>query len=269
MEIYLNVLKRSAIDILDVDEINNIIEKMEISENSKRIYAYYYKKFLKNNNYQNLVLKVKSYKQQSKKVEALSESQVCQIRKLLLSNLERYVFEIFLITGIRIGEYDDLINSQISENTVYFYCKKNKKWRYAAITDELIELQNSINKNLSRKQIRTIFDKISNLAYEKQIISFKLTPHTMRHTCGSLLRVRGVDYDEIADYLADEVSTVRKYYITLNRSYMKQVGLSLTNRWDEIFDLATARKIINRQKRKLIVQSERIKFLEDEIKNKK
>lgn len=269
MEIYLNVLKRSAIDILDVDEINNIIDKMEISENSKRIYAYCYKKYLKTNNYQNLVPKVKSYKQQSKKVEALSESQVCQIRSLPLSNLEKYLFELFLITGIRIGEYDNLISSQISENTVYFYCQKNKKWRYAVITDELIGLQNSINKNLSRKQIRTIFDKISNLAYKKQIISFKLTPHMMRHTCGSLLRVRGVDYDEIADYLADEVSTVRKYYITLNRSYMKQVGLSLTNRWDEIFDLTTARKIINRQKRKLIVQSERIKFLENEIKNKK
>lgn len=268
MEIYLNVLKRSAVDILNVDEINAIIEKMNISDNSKRIYAYCYKKFLKNNNLQDLSLKVKNYKQESKKIDALSENQVCKIRNLLSNNLEKYIFELFLITGLRIGEYDNLINSPISENTVYFYCQKNKKWRYAVITDEIIELQKSINKNLSRKQIRTVFDKISDLAFKNQIISFKLTPHIMRHTCGSLLRIRGVDYDEIADYLADEVSTVKQYYITLNRGYMKQVGLSLTNKWNEVFDLTTAKKIINRQNRKLIVQNERIKFLENELKNK-
>lgn len=270
MEIYLNVLKRIAVDILDVEEINKIIENMKISDSSKRIYSYCYKKFLKKNNYNDLVVKVKSYKQEFKKVDSLSESQVCQIRDLLISDLEKYVFELFLITGIRIGEYDNLINSPILENTIYFYCQKNKKWRYAVITDDIISLQKSIfNKNLSRKQIRTVFDNISKRAFDNNIITFKLTPHTMRHTCGSLLRVRGVDYDEIADYLADEVSTVRKYYITLNRSYMKQVGLSLTNRWNDIFDLATARKIINRQNRKLIIQKERIKFLEHEIKNKK
>lgn len=270
METYLNVLKRRAVDFLDVDEINNIIEKMEISDNSKRIYVYSYKKYLKNNNYENLVLKVKNYKQQSRKIDALSENQVCQIRNLLTNKTEKYIFELFLITGIRLGEYDNLVNAELLENTTYFYCFKNKKWRYAVISDEIIALQKSIpNKNLTRKQIRSLFDKISYKALSSKIINFKLTPHIMRHTCGSMLRIRGVDYDDIADYLGDEVATVKKYYITLNKNYMKQVGLALTNKWSEMFDLATARKIITRQNLKLMVQRERIKFLENELKSKK
>ena len=252
----------SMCDLFDIDQVNKIISQMQIKDASKRMYVYWIKK-----HYEKIGFTPKKelidFEQNSKHKPALTWNQVENI-KLFLDDQQRFIFNLFLVSGIRISEYSVLINSPIKENKVFFKCPKNGKERYTAFPQELIDLSKQVKINLTQKQIRTIFDKIANQAIEKKIVDFKITPHTMRHTCGSLLRNKGWGYEEIADYLADDIKTVTKYYISLNGEYMKSIGYSLFYDSDETLDLNAANEIIRRKERQIQKLKDRINYLENE-----
>ncbi len=56
-------------------------------------------------------------------------------------------------------------------------------------------------------------------------LTISLSPHVLRRTKGSLLRMNGAALEDIADILGHKkLDTTRKYYSKLNQQYMKSVS---------------------------------------------
>ena len=53
------------------------------------------------------------------------------------------------------------------------------------------------------------------------------TPHTLRHTCASMLAQKGVDVDTIADYLAADRQTIWRVYRRQHPDYLKSAADAL------------------------------------------
>ena len=54
-----------------------------------------------------------------------------------------------------------------------------------------------------------------------------VTPHVLRHTCATLLAMRGISLDQIADFLAADPATVARYYRKHQPDYLRPAAAAL------------------------------------------
>ena len=117
---------------------------------------------------------------------------------------------------MRVGEFISIKWDLIESTTIPVKTSKNKnEYRYTFISQETFDtIQRLIQNNFD-------FSKLSedNIQYElrqlgkKSQLTISLSPHVLRRTKGSLLRLNGAKLEDIADVLGHKsMETTRKYY---------------------------------------------------------
>ncbi len=216
-----------SVDLFDIDAINNYIENLDVSNNTKRMYAYYACKFLDDHNVDSS--SVHRYEQQFKTVKNdLTYEEVQKCKSNIPDQELNFIFNGLLDTGMRIQEFCDIDWLQVNDNCISIKTIKNKnEYRNTFLSAEtfkvLQELQNSNFdfKFINRKHIQYRLAWLG----KKSGLSISLSPHVLRRTKGSLLRMNGAALEDIADVLGHKnMETTRKYYSKLNRQYIKSVS---------------------------------------------
>lgn len=223
---------KKEIDVFDLELVNNYISKMEISNNSKRMYVFQLKKY-----YQLLNVdcsKLNEYKQTKNiSLRGLTFDEVEKINDITIKSNIFYhlVFRIFLETGIRLNEFLQVNWCELMSTTIEIKTLKQKsdEFRLVFITDETLSKLKLFNgstqcKNwqyLNENKIHYIFNKIEKLVG----LDISLSPHVLRRTKGTLLRMNGAGIEDIADILGhSSMDCTRIYYSKLNHSYLKSIS---------------------------------------------
>ena len=55
----------------------------------------------------------------------------------------------------------------------------------------------------------------------------RVTPHVLRHTCATMLAMKGRPLDEIADFLAADPATIHKHYRKHQPDYLRAAAKAL------------------------------------------
>lgn len=210
-----------------VASVNEFISSLQISNNSKRMVTYHWKKYAEENNldYSNLV----QYKQEFKtKKNDLTYEEVEICRSKLWNDKIKFVFNGLLETGMRVGEFVSIKWNLVDDTTIPVKTSKNQnEYRYTFISDETLSTLNRLKESFFD------FDDLNedNIQYElRQLgklaeLTISLSPHVLRRTKGSLMRLNGAKIEDIADVLGHKsMETTRKYYSKLNEQYLKSIS---------------------------------------------
>lgn len=224
---YVTKILQNVNDIKNIDEINEYIENLDISNNSKRMVVYHWKKYCEKNeiDYKN----IKNYDQEFKTTKNdLSYEEVQQIKENLTSSKIKFYFNALLETGMRISEFleVDWFNLETREIGIKT-SKNNNEYRFVFISEETFETIQELKdqgfdfSNVNEDNIQYELRKLGKVSR----INISLSPHVLRRTKGSLLRLNGAKIEDIADVLGHRsMETTRKFYSKLNRQHLKSIS---------------------------------------------
>ncbi len=189
--------------------------------------VYYWTKYCEQNNLDYVDLL--QYKQEFKTHKNdLTFEEVEKCRSKLWDDKISFIFNGLLETGMRVGEFISIKWDLIESTTIPVKTSKNlNEYRYTFISQETFDtIQKLIRNNFD-------FSKLNedNIQYElrqlgkKSQLTISLSPHVLRRTKGSLLRLNGAKLEDIADVLGHKsMETTRKYYSKLNEQYLKSIS---------------------------------------------
>jgi site-specific recombinase XerD len=170
------------------------------------------------------------------------------------------IFSLLYLLGLRVGEVHRLSIDDIDwDNKMIFIIGKSDIKRTLSISEEIktilenyLALRNHIykakennalfvSKKGNRIAIRTLEDNFNKLVKAANIIkpSGRVTPHTLRHTCATMLNEKGVKILTIQNILGhSNPDTTTKYYLhpTENRKRDALEKLSLTLFLNELIE---------------------------------
>ncbi len=215
------------VDINNQNSINEFISNLEISLNSKRMYAYWIIKYLESLGKDSSGIKRYEQAFVSKKND-LTFAEVQEVKNHLVDLEQKFIFNALLDTGARIQEFVSVDWKNVNSNEISIKTIKNQNsYRNIFLEIEtfeyLIQLQKS-NFDFSKinvKRIQYLLNKIG----KQTNLSISLSPHVLRRTKGSILRMNGAALEDIADLLGHKkLDTTRKYYSKLNIQYLKSIN---------------------------------------------
>lgn len=224
---YVNKILQNVKDIHDIEQINEYIANLNISNNSKRMIVYHWKKYCDQNqiDYKN----IKKYEQEFKTVKNdLSYEEVQQIKQNLTNPKIKFYFNSLLETGMRISEFLDVDWFNLETREIGIKTSKNKnEYRFVFISEETFETIQELKEqefdfsNVNEDNIQYELRKLGKVSH----IDISLSPHVLRRTKGSLLRLNGAKIEDIADVLGHKsMETTRKFYSKLNRQHLKSIS---------------------------------------------
>ncbi len=250
-----------SVDLLNVDAINEYLDNLQVSNNSKRMYSYHICKYMEEHGLDST--NVRRYEQVFKTTKNDLTYEEVQKCKACIDDLElSFIFNGLLDTGMRIQEFCSVEWESVNDQCIAIKTIKNKnEYRNTFLTDEtfktLLKLK-SINFNFQLINIKRIQYKLSKLG-EKAGLSISLSPHVLRRTKGSLLRMNGAALEDIADVLGHKnMETTRKYYSKLNRQYIKSVSELSTIKPSESLDLQSLQAENKLLKKQIILLQEEL-----------
>lgn len=214
-------------NINDVNSINSYIDNLSISVNSKRMYVYWICKYM--NELGLDTSKIAKYEQVFvTKKNDLTFEEIQKIKTKLWDDEINFVFNALLDTGMRVQEFVSVDWQNLDQSSISIKTIKNKnEYRNVFLLNEtfdaLLKLQKQ-NFDFSKINIKRIQYLLSKLGKDAEL-TISLSPHVLRRTKGSLLRMNGAALEDIADILGHKkLDTTRKYYSKLNQQYMKSVS---------------------------------------------
>ncbi len=250
-----------CIDLNNIEAINEYLDNLSVSNNSKRMYSYHICKYMNEHGLD--ATKVRRYEQQFKTIKndlTYDEVQKC---KACIDDLEMsFIFNGLLDSGMRIQEFCSIDWLNVDEQCIAIKTIKNKnEYRNTFLTDEtfktLLKLK-SMHFNFQLINVKRIQYKLSCLG-KKAGLTISLSPHVLRRTKGSLLRMNGAALEDIADVLGHKnMETTRKYYSKLNRQYIKSVSELSTIKPSESLDLQSLQAENKLLKKQIILLQEEI-----------
>ncbi len=250
-----------SVDLENTEAINDYLDNLQVSNNSKRMYSYHICKYMNEHGLDST--RVRHYEQQFKTVKndlTYDEVQKC---KACIDDLElSFIFNGLLDTGMRIQEFCSVEWENVNEQCIAIKTIKNKnEFRNTFLTDDTFLTLNklkSIQFNFQLINVKRIQYKLSNLG-KRAGLSISLSPHVLRRTKGSLLRMNGAALEDIADVLGHKnMETTRKYYSKLNRQYIKSVSELSTIKPSESLDLQSLQAENKLLKKQIILLQEEI-----------
>lgn len=233
-EEYLKVIKTSEaeVSIMDIEEFKSFLgSKYQASTINRKLagikayYNYLERINVIDNNPTKLVGTVKEPKRVANYLN------LKEVRKLLnvIDNIrDRLIVELFISTGLRKEELRNIKLKDISEDmTISIIGKGNKERR--------VKINKSVEKTLKKylkerksdnpylfvsKQNNQISSGALNNVIKKYSKKAKLenvTPHTLRHTCGTILYSKTKDIRLVQEYLGHESINTTERYIHMSK----------------------------------------------------
>jgi integrase/recombinase XerD len=165
---------------------------------------------------------------EDKRPRYLSKEQFTQLRSLLEGRVqERAVLEVLYATGVRISELTAMKKTDINWTERYIVIPEGK-WKTGRIvlftsecaehlkaylesrTDNLPVVFAVLNTDGSLENNCNVIEEW--FRYYSRQLGFKVTPHTMRHTCAAQMAQRGMPVECIQALLGhDKIQTTRVY----------------------------------------------------------
>ena len=209
-----------------------------LARHNHRVYRAFLKSYLGHFNMNDLkVPKIKGRVAQ-KRLKYLSLHEM----KLLIDNLplrEAILTELMFITGLRITEAVSLKLNDIDKEkfTVKGIGKGNKEFEQPISQVMVTKLTNLACIN-DRTTNETIFDyggvksPRKKALYEiqknaKDILGKHVTPHMIRHSCGTYLREKGWDLREVQEFLRHSQLETTKIYTHVDSKKLKEKSMTL------------------------------------------
>lgn len=267
MNSYVQKIIDNVSNINDIDSINEFIENLNISNNSKRMYSYWIAKHLKELNID--IQKLRKFHQTIKTSKNyLDYDEVVKIQSLELNIESKFIFNALLSSGMRVQEFVSVDWFNLNSPDFYIKTIKNKNEHrpvnISQLSFELLEtlkLQNYDFKRLTIKRIQYLLSLIS----KKINLSTKLSPHVLRRTKGSLLRLNGAALEDIADILGHKkLDTTRIYYSKTNAMYLKSISQLSELNPTEAIDIQKLRSENNLLKREIVLLKQEIENLKNQ-----
>lgn len=249
------------------DEVNSFVENMDVSINTKRMYLYWWQKYCDENKIE--CSNLKTYQQQFiMKKDYLSFAETKKVLVNLWNSEIEFVFKALLETGARVSEFVSINWSNIDTDKIVIKTAKNEnEYRWVFISVETVDLLNSLrNRNydfskINKKRIQYLLSKLGKLSN----LSISLSPHVLRRTKGSLMRLNGASLEDIADVLGHKsIETTRKFYSKLDPQYLNSISKLSEIKPSDAIDIQLLRKENQILKKQIILLKNEI----SEIKTK-
>lgn len=184
----------------------------------------------------NPTVKVRSPQKEDSLPYYLNKRQLAQLKELTKDCLrDRAIVESLHATGVRISELLNIKLEDIKWDTRQIWIRKGKgnKERFVLFTHECAEhlktfliqkkvksqylFSNTKGNPISRGLVELKFRQYS------EILGFKVTPHTMRHTFAAYLAEKGMNFSYIQELLGHaNVNSTRIYTRLMNQARKKQ-----------------------------------------------
>ncbi len=265
---YVKKILENVEDVRNIDAINKYIQNLNISNNSKRMYVYWIAKYLKDQNIESSNLQ--KYSQQIKTCKNyLDYSEIEMIKNSSNISVEsKFIFLALFSSGMRVREFVSINWSELTSTDFFIKTIKNKnEFRPISISNESFDLlqnlksQNYDFKKLTIKRIQYLLSKIS----KNLNLSTNLSPHVLRRTKGSVLRMNGANLEDIADILGHKkLDTTRIYYSKTNAMYLKSISSLSEISPTEAIDIQKLRVENNLLKREIILLKQEILKLKNQ-----
>lgn len=224
---YIEKIKSNVSDYTNINQANEFIDSLPIANNSKRMYVYWWAKFLEEQNIPSDGLI--NYKQTftpEKNDLTFEEVEIC--RASLWDDKISFLFNALLETGCRVSEFISITWQEVNSTQIGVKtAKNNEEYRYVFISDDTLntiyhlKAQDFDFKTLNEDNIQYELRKLG----KKANLTISLSPHVLRRTKGSILRLNGAAIEDIADILGHKnMETTRKYYSKLNAQYLESIS---------------------------------------------
>ena len=227
-----------------VNDIRNWLENMSEKDLKPRSIQLkltalksFYKYLMEENKIKkNPTVKIRSPQKEDSLPYYLNKRQIAQLKELTKDCLrDRAIVESLHATGVRISELLNIKLEDIKWDTRQIWIRKGKgnKERFVLFTHECAEhlkmflkqkkvksqylFSNAKGNPISRGLVELKFRKYS------EILGFKVTPHTMRHTFAAYLAEKGMNFSYIQELLGHaNVNSTRIYTRLMNQARKKQ-----------------------------------------------
>lgn len=175
--------------------------------------------------------------------EALDRTEVLRLLSMpKLNNLiglrDSAMLELFVATGMRVGELSGVTKDKLNFNTMQFTIRgKGQKDRLVFLTPRcveaisrylearydnspflFVELSTAKAEQLSIRHIQRIVKQYATLAG----ITKKVSPHTLRHSFATNLRNNGADMREVQEMLGHASITTTQQYVHITSPQLKE-----------------------------------------------
>lgn len=210
-----------------------------IGLHNHRVYRSFITSYLRHfNDYHIQVPKIKGRIAQ-KRLKYLSLNDINLLIKELPQR-ESVLIELMFMTGLRISEAVNLRGMDIDQNklTVKGIGKGNKEFEQPINKEMFDKLYNlAVINNRTLEKTIFYYDDVKSprkkalselVKYAKEIIGKHVTPHMIRHSCGTYLRDKGWDLREIQEFLRHTKLETTKIYTHIDSE-------KLRIKWKDLF----------------------------------
>jgi|TARA_R100000501_G_C2618198_1_gene111684 site-specific recombinase XerD len=220
--------------LLSQNDVNKLIAK-----HNHRVYRAFIKSYLSHFNMNHLKVPRIRGRIAQKRLKYLTKKEInILIRKL--PQREAVLIELMFMTGLRVTEAVSLCGKDIDQDkmTVKGVGKGNKEFEQP-ITQEMFQKLYNLAVVNTRTLDKTIFyyDDVKSprkkALYElqknaKELLGKHVTPHMIRHSCGTYLREKGWDLREVQEFLRHSKLETTKIYTHVDSEKLKE-------KWGELF----------------------------------
>lgn len=235
---YLNILlDHSRLGNITQDDVDTLITK-----HNNRVFRAFLKQYINLFNFQLNVPKIKGRASQ-KRLKYLDKTEVAKLINESPTR-ESVLIELMFLTGLRISEALNIKPTDIDRVnlTIKGVGKGNKEF-LLPITNRILERLDGLkDSNLQEyNQPYIFYEGIEHprikVVKELELISMsilgkKVTPHMIRHSCGTYLREKNWDLREIQEFLRHSNLETTKVYTHID-------SRKLRDKWDNLFSEPT------------------------------
>jgi|WetSurMetagenome_2_1015567.scaffolds.fasta_scaffold20480_3 site-specific recombinase XerD len=230
-------LTNNNIDISKIDELicEKYLLQLNISSNSKnRVISSMnqFFEYLLKNKYISTLIHIKKYKKVKRLPKYFTKDECISLKQETLnSKNEKHIaiITLFLNSGLRINELTNLTKENINNDKIRVIGKGNKE-REIPLADKTIEvLNNYFNSDKYNKEALTVFNlsikQIYNIVKKYlNILGFKGSPHTLRHSIATRMYEDGADLLEIKEFLGHEDISTTQIYTHISSDKIKKAS---------------------------------------------
>lgn len=267
-----------SLDEIDIDKINEIIDNLEVVENTKSTFMAYINKFVKtmsielNKNYK--YHKLNRYNSEAKAKDWFTDEELSILHKEL-DNFNHNGFKLAWIlleeNGCRISELTNVPWKTINQTNYEWFgsALKKGKTRIFTVPQEYTGFFELNIDNLPAKNtIQNLFNQFrkfvvaKNPTFQKQFF----TAHWLRVNKITRMFLAGIPIQEIIIYTGhQQVSTIVNHYIKTNKEQMRQIYQRSKLPVLDGINLTKHKHWITNQNSEIIIQQSKIETLELEI----